>query len=272
MRVLSVTSGKGGVGKTAVSMNLAVSLAQRGWRTALLDCDFGLANVALNMGLNPTRSLRDVLEGRPISEAFTEGPHGLQVLAGSRSGPSLVELRYDELRHLAVGFEELDRRFDFLVLDNAAGVAPSTVSVSAAADEAVLVFTPDPSAMMDAYASAKLLFRAKPKAKVSCVVNQVKSDREAQALFEQIRTIALNFLSEHMSYMGSVRRDEAMVRAGRRRCPVTVGETKSMAARDFEQLAERFSGFVPATRADRGFIDRLLRRLEPATGYAFRTG
>lgn len=258
MRTISVTSGKGGVGKTAVSINLAIALAQRGWRAGIIDCDFGLANVALNLGLKPQNTLQHVLDGRPIHDAFTEGPSGLRVLAGSRGAHSLVDLEYGELEDMSVGFEQLYGQFDFMILDNGAGISPGVLSVSAAADETLLVFTPDPSSMMDAYASAKLLFQLKPKARVSCVVNQVRHEREARGLFEELRTIAANFLSEKMTYVGCVRRDEAMVRATRDRRPVTVGQPKSPAARDFSELAARYSGLSAEPPSSGGFIHRLL--------------
>lgn len=263
MRTISITSGKGGVGKTAVSANLGIKLAERGWRTAILDCDFGLANLALNMGLEPQRTLQDVIGGYPIMEAFTEGPAGVQVLAGCSGVRNLAELDYERLKGLAPGFDELERNFDFLILDNAAGLSPGVLSVSAAADETMLVFTPDPSSMMDAYATAKLLFQMKPGAHVGCTVNNVKHPEEAKMLFKKLHTIVRDFLQERVSYAGCVRRDEAMVRATRRRRPVSVLEKRSLATRDFTELAAHVSGMPPSSTRG-GFIGRLLGRREAA--------
>ncbi len=261
MRILSVTSGKGGVGKTAVSANLGIRLAERGWRTAILDCDFGLANLALNMGLTPKATLQDVTAGRcSLPEALTEGPAGVQVLAGASGVRDLADLDFPRLRSLARGFEELERSFDFMILDNAAGLSAGVLSVSAAADDVMLVFTPDPSSMMDAYASAKLLFQMKPGARIACVVNAVASEAEARALFGKVHTIARDFLQERIGYAGCVRRDEAMIRAGRRRAPVTVCERNSAAARDFDELANHVCGLPPRAGTTPGFLARLLGR------------
>ena len=261
MRIISITSGKGGVGKTAVSANLGIKLAERGWRTAILDCDFGLANLALTMGLEPKRTIRDVVEGRStIISALTAAQGGASVLAGCSGVQSLASLDYDKLAGLARGFDELEHNFDFLLLDNAAGLSPAVLNVSAAADEVMLVFTPDPSSMMDAYASAKLLFRMKPGASVSCVVNNVEAPMEAKALFTKLHTIVQDFLQERVSYAGCVRRDEAVIRATRRRQPVTIFDQRSLAARDFVALAGRVSGMPPTEPKRMGFIARLLGR------------
>ncbi|MBX2810269.1 MAG: P-loop NTPase [Myxococcales bacterium] len=261
MRIISITSGKGGVGKTAISANLGIKLSERGWRTALLDCDFGLANLALNMGLEPKRTLRDVVEGPcSVADALTPGPGGVQVLAGCSGIPALASLDYDKLSELALGFDELEAHFDFLILDNAAGLAPPVLSVSAAADETMLVFTPDPSSMMDAYASAKLLFQMKPGAQVSCVVNNVAAPDEAKVLFTKLHTIVQDFLQERVRYAGCIRRDEAVVRSNRRRQPVTVYDKRSGATRDFVELAGHVSGMPPCEPQKVSFITRLLRR------------
>lgn len=261
MRTISITSGKGGVGKTAVSANLGIQLAERGWRTAILDCDFGLANLALNMGLEPKATLHDVIKGKcSLMDAFVEGPKGVQVLAGCSGIRALAELDYDKLETMAQGFDELEQELDFLLLDNAAGLSPGVLSVSEAADETLLVFTPDPSSMMDAYASAKLLFQARPGAHVGCVVNNVSSEAEAKALFTKLHTIVRDFLQERVSYAGFVRRDEAMVRAGRKRKPVTVMEPRSLAARDLVELAGHVSGMPPRTATKKTFWNRLLGR------------
>jgi flagellar biosynthesis protein FlhG len=265
MRIISITSGKGGVGKTAVSANLGIELAERGWRTAILDCDFGLANLALNMGLEPRHTLQDVVNGScSIVEALTEGPNGVRVLAGCSGVKALAELDYPKLRELAGGFDELEREHDFVLLDNAAGLSPGVLSVSAAADETLLVFTPDPSSMMDAYASAKLLFQMRPGAQVGCVVNAVGSEAEAKALFRKLHTIVRDFLQERIRYAGCIRRDEAMVRSTRRRRPVSVVERRSPAARDFVELAGHVSGMPPGAGSGPGFIARLLGRKREA--------
>lgn len=261
MRTISITSGKGGVGKTAVSANLGIKLAANGWRTAILDCDFGLANLALNMGIDPRKTLNDVVQGRAtVMEALCEGPEGVQVLAGCSGVRALAELDYERLQSLATGFDELERNFDFLILDNAAGLSPGVLSVSAAADESLLVFTPDPSSMMDAYASAKLLFQMKPGAHIGCVVNSVRSEEEAKILFRKLHVIVRDFLQERVNYAGCVRRDEAVVKAGRKRVPVTQYDPRCSAARDFEELAGHVSGMPPRASTRTSFFARLLGR------------
>lgn len=264
MRTISVSSGKGGVGKTSISINLSILLAQRGHRTAVVDCDFGLANLALAMGLEPRLKLKEVVtKGLPIMEAFTEGPGGVQVLAGASGDPSLVDLEYDALARLAEGFDEIERNFDFLILDNAAGLSAGVLSVSAAADRTLLVVTPDPTSMMDAYATAKLIFKMMPAASVSCVVNCAGSDSEGRAIFDKLSTIARDYLGKQLNYLGCVRQDPKLGLATRRRRPVAAHAPRSRSAQDLGVIADRVSGVPPRISQRRNYITQLLR-LRPA--------
>lgn len=258
MRIISITSGKGGVGKTSVSANLGIELAARGARTAVLDCDFGLANLALSMGLEPRHTLKNVVDGRPLERAFTPGPEGLRVLAGCSGEQALVNLDYESLADLAVGFDALPLAYDFLLLDNAAGISSGVLSINAAADETLLVITPDPSSMMDGYATIKLLLEMKPRARIQCVVNQARHEQHGQAVHERFAGVVQSFLKVRVEHAGTIRRDEAVVRAARRRTPVAVAHRRSGAARDFGRLAARLSGIEPEPEQGRGFIARLL--------------
>ena len=261
MRSISITSGKGGVGKTAVSANLGILLAQRGFRTAIFDCDFGLANLALNIGLEPRRTLQDVVnQDCSIMEALSKGPSGVRVLAGCSGVLGLAKLEFEKLESLSLGFSELEQNFDFLLLDNAAGLSDGVMSVSSAADEVLLVFTPEPSSMMDAYASIKLLFQRRPGALVNCVVNQVKNEREAKALFKKMNAIVRDFLRERITYAGFVRKDDAMSRAARLRKAVVVHEPRSHFAQDLKIVAAEISGSPHKQSTKTGFFSRLFSR------------
>lgn len=258
-KVIAVTSGKGGVGKTTLTANLGIALTQMGLDVGVVDCDFGLSNLHVMLGMRPVHKLPDVLAGRvPLSEGFEAGPGGLRVLAGATGSPDLAELSYWRLQKGGVSTENLRRLFDIVLLDTGAGISRSILSMLTNADEALLVVTPDPSSVQDAYVTLRVLIERKPQMRVGFVVNDVRDLAQAKDVANKFQTFASLHLGCQPRYLGSIGHDRAVEKATRSRQPVFLGDPKSRAARDIQALALRFTG-IP--NEGMSLFERLVARL-----------
>lgn len=265
MKTIAIASGKGGVGKTNLTANLGVALAERGKRVVLLDADFGLANLDVVLGVRATRTLRDVVAGEcGVFDALTDAPFGARVLAGCSGVSELADLEAVRLKSLLEELSRLEKQTDYLLLDVAAGVSSQVMSVLEAADEVLLVVTPDPASVVDAYATVKRLVAQRPTASIYGVVNQVANDSEAVLLLAKLQAIVRDYLGAKIDYAGSIRRDDAIHFAIRGRQPFLCAIPDSMAATDVKALADRYApregGAVQDTKAhaNTGFFQRLL--------------
>ncbi|MEM1414930.1 MAG: P-loop NTPase [Myxococcota bacterium] len=243
VRTFAVTSGKGGVGKTQLSANLAVALAKRGLKVLLLDADLGLASLDLALGLRPEDDLRSVVRGeRAIEEILCDGPLGIKLVPACPGRYDMANMSARERQRLNRAVQDLAASFDALIIDTGAGIGSNAVAFAASADEVLLVVTPDPTSMRDAYAMAKVLHRRSGVDRVHIVANQVSSDREGSEMHQRIEGIVQRFLALELRYLGAIPFDDD-VRAG-----VAAGEP---------YVLSNPSG--PAGRA----VDGLARRLFP---------
>ncbi len=236
----AVTSGKGGVGKTQMAANLSVAMAREGLRVLMLDADLGLASLDLALGLRPERDLRDVVRGDcPIEQVVLRGPCEVHLVPACPGRYDMANLGSVERRRLVSEVSRLAERFDVLVVDTGAGIGSNAVAFAASADEVLLVVTPDPSSLRDAYAMAKVLHRRGGVDRVQVVANQVRSEAEGFALFERLEGIVRQFLSLRLEYLGSVPRDEAVRGAVASGEPFVLGAEETAAARAVEAIARR---------------------------------
>lgn len=262
MQILAVTSGKGGVGKSTLTANLGICLAKTGRRVLLMDCDFGLANLDVVMGVRATKNLQHVVAGEvAMPDALTPAPGNTFLLAGGSGVLDLVNLDYNKLRAMGAGFDELSKRFDYVLLDTAAGVAEGVLSMLAAADEVLLVMTFDPSSVLDAYATIKLLLERKPDAVIRLIINSAPSQEEGRALYARFATVLKLQSEAKVSYLGTVRRDEAVSEATRARSPFVLKEGGSAATDDLHAIASLIAQtpINPAPKAN--FFTRMFRSL-----------
>jgi flagellar biosynthesis protein FlhG len=260
-RVVAVTSGKGGVGKTSLATNLGIVLAQRGARVILLDGDLGLANVHVLLGLTPSRTLQDVLAGAAaLSEVIVPGPGGVMVLPGASGLEHLAELPVSQRQALLAALAGLDGQADFLLVDTAAGIGETVSALVLAADEVLLVTTPEPPALTDAYALMKVVARRMAAPRFRLVVNQARTADEASSIGRGLATIARRFLGAEVELVGWLPVDPVVGEAARRQVPFVLAYPGAPATARVRLLGEQFGGWAApvATVGVRPFLRRLL--------------
>lgn len=260
-RVIAVASGKGGVGKTSVSINLAAALVNAGQRTLLLDTDLGLANVDVMLGLSPRFTLADVFAGRcELRDTVLEGPNGLMVVPAASGKRHMTELTPQQHVGLVHAFSELDIAIDTMVVDNAAGIADGVLTFCQAAQDVVVVVCDEPASVTDAYALIKVLSRERGVSRVQVLANQVGNGVEGRQLFEKLERVTARFLDVTLNYLGAVPRDEWLRRAVQRQESVVDAYPSSPAALAFRDIARRSRQWqTPA--APRGHVEFFLERL-----------
>lgn len=208
---IAVTSGKGGVGKTQLSANIASCLAARGKKVLVVDADLGLASLDLAFGVVPEHDLRDYLNGpRKVEEIILNCQPGIDLLPACPGRYQMANLDLRDRTRLINGIRSIAINYDCVVMDTGAGIGSNAVSFASLANEIVLVVTPDPASLRDAYAMAKVLHRRKGIDRIQVISNKVDSELEGIKLYEKIDRIATQFLSLELEYLGSIPRDSVV--------------------------------------------------------------
>ncbi len=266
VKVIAVASGKGGVGKSSVSVNLAVALASAGKRVLLMDADLGLANVDVLLGLSPRYNLSHVRDGEvDLDEILVEGPAGISIIPASSGTKRMAELGPAENTGLIRSFSALSGDWDYLVIDTAAGIADSVISFARAARELLVVVCDEPSSITDAYALIKVLHRDYGVRRIHTVANMISSAREGEALHGKLARVCERYLDCTLSYMGGIPRDDAMRRAVQRQEAVVLSYPGSPAGRAYTELARRVDRLPAPTRAE-GHLEFFVERLVQYSG------
>ena len=261
-RVVAVSSGKGGVGKTTLTVNLAIALANRGRKVIVLDGDLGLANVAVTLGLAPRATLEHVIGGRRrLAEVLVPAPGGFWLVPGGSGLEELANLSEERRRDLIDSLAELDGRADLLLIDTAAGISSEVSAFLAAAPELLVVTTPDPTAITDAYALIKVARRASAAGTIRLVVNQVNDVGEAREVADKMRAVARQFLNLDLDLLGHVPSDPYVGRSARRQAPILLSYPSSPASLAIARLGERLIGERAQVDVRHGSIMTFLRRM-----------
>lgn len=262
VRVIAVTGGKGGVGKTTVSVNLALALAQAGRRTLLLDADLGLANVDVLLGLTPRFTLADVIEGRcELADTLMAGPSGLIVVPAASGRRQMSDLRLPEHVGLVNAFSQLDLDLDVMVVDTAAGLSDSVLTFSQAAQDVIVVVCNEPASITDAYALIKILSRERGVGRINVLANMVRSPIEGRELFEKLTRVCERFLDVVLSYLGEIPHDEWLRRSIQKQQAVLEAYPSSVSAMAFAGLARRAQKWQTPTGPHGGvefFVERMI--------------
>ncbi len=232
-----MVSGKGGTGKSLVSASLAALLARRG-RTLLLDADLGVANAHLLQDVTPEHHLVDVIEGKvSMEDAVARCSEQLDLLAGGSGFGRVAHLSHLELEMLSRGLERIERRYEYCLVDSAAGLSDQTVGLAAAADLVVMVTTPDITSLTDAYAFLKVLVQRSPARQPFIVVNRVQEAADAASATKRMSHVAEKFLGQQPQFAAHLPEDRAAYRCTQRRKPVVVAEPQSPLAGGLRSLA-----------------------------------
>jgi flagellar biosynthesis protein FlhG len=264
VQVIAVTGGKGGVGKTSVSVNLANALAVSGKRVVLLDGDLGLANADVFLGLSPRYTLAHVISGeRTLDEILVTAPQGFQVVPAASGAADLANMGATEHLGLVQAFSSLAARVDVLIVDTAAGLSHSVLQFSQAAQHVVVVICDEPASLTDAYALVKVLSRTHGVGRFRVVANQVRVSGAGAELFSRFERVTARFLDVVLEFAGEIPEDELLRRSVREQRPVFDAYPACPASRAFKKLAARADTW-PVPPGPRGniefFVERLVRR------------
>ncbi|MDI9459745.1 MAG: MinD/ParA family protein [Bacillota bacterium] len=242
-RIIAVTSGKGGVGKTNIAVNLALALCQLNHRVVLIDVDLGLANVDIVLGISPKYNLGHVMRGeKTLHEIIMDGPLGLKIISGGSGITELANLNGWRLDAFVASFEQLNREFDFVILDTGAGVHRNVTSFVLAATDVLVVTTPEPTAITDAYGLLKVIRQRAPETRVRLVVNMAKSPAEAEIVAERLNSVLREFVQWEVEYTGYILTESQVVRAVAEQQPVLLAFPSSMASRSLKRIAGILAG------------------------------
>lgn len=240
VKVIAVTSGKGGVGKTNVSVNLAAALSAQGQQVMLMDADLGLANVDVMLGLSPRKNLSHVIDGTAsLEEVLLRAPGDFTIVPASSGTQRMAELTPAEHAGLIRSFSELNHDLDYLLVDTAAGISDGVMSFAKASREVLVVVCDEPSSITDAYALIKVLNRDHGVERFHMVANRVRSPEEGRLLFRKLSAATDRFLDLAIDYVGMVPEDDCLRRAVQRQQPVVTSFPGSPAARAFKDMAMR---------------------------------
>jgi flagellar biosynthesis protein FlhG len=262
-RIIAITSGKGGVGKTSLAVNLGIELSRKGLRVLILDCDFGLSNVDVLLGTTSRMNLTHVLSGEcSLRDVITTGPYGLRFIAGGSGALSLLSISHWQLEGVLEQLRDLEDETDMILLDTGAGVNDNILSLISAADDAIFVITPEPTSVMDAYALVKAVLHYDRLPRLLALVNRAENAAEADAILQKFCAVVRLYLDTDIRSAGYILADEAVVRAIRAQKPFVIMSPRSAAARNIDSVAWGFmrDNIEIKPGAIQGFFNRLWKR------------
>lgn len=243
-RVITVTSGKGGVGKSNTAINLAVQFKKMGKRVIILDADFGLANIEIMFGAVPKHNLCDLIyQGKKISEIITWGPMDVGFISGGSGIAGMSNLSKDYLTYIIQNLAELDEMADVIIVDTGAGISDAVLEFLVASGEILLVTTPEPTSITDSYSLIKALNRhprySKEQSQIKVIANKVANGEEGKILFEKLDSVVTRYLKVPITYLGMVPQDTQLTKAVMQQMPVSIQNPDSKSACAYELLAAK---------------------------------
>ena len=241
-RIITVTSGKGGVGKSNTSINLACQLKKLGQRVLILDADFGLANIEIMFGTVPRHNFCDLIyQRKSITDIITWGPMDIGFISGGSGIAGLSNLSQDYLNYIIQNLAKLDAIADIVIIDTGAGISDAVLDFLVASGEILLVATPEPTSITDSYSLLKALNRhprfLREDSKIKVIANKVSSDTEGETMYNKLNTVANRYLKLPVSYLGAIPQDSRLEEAVMQQKPVSMQSPNSKSARAYEKMA-----------------------------------
>ena len=262
LKIIGIASGKGGVGKTTISTNLAVALAEAGHQVMLFDGDLGLANAQLALGIRAEYKFSHVINGEnSLKEIIVRGPSGIYVVPGASGIGKMADLGESELQGVVQSFTEFESPLDYLIVDAAAGISPSVITFLKACHETLVVVRDEPSSIADAYGIIKVLATEHDYESIGLIPNGVPDQRSGQLLYQRLNAVSIKFLNLDLEYTSAIESDEKILEAARKYTPVITHSPGSTAARDFRKLAKEVELLPISQHASGGlqfFVERML--------------
>lgn len=231
-RIITITSGKGGVGKTNVAINMAISLGELGKKVIIIDADFGLANIDVLFGMNPKYTLVDVIKNqKSILEVLTDGPNNVKFISGGSGVEELIHLNGSQLVSFVNNISLLDKLFDIILIDTGAGISDTIMSFVMAADEVLIVTTPEPTSITDAYALIKMIAKRDKQKDIKLIINKAESSMEAFDIITKLSTVVDKFLQIKLNPLGFILNDDLVTKSVKIQQPFTTTFPKCKASK-----------------------------------------
>ncbi|MCW3792177.1 MinD/ParA family protein [Paenibacillus sp. LS1] len=265
-KIITVASGKGGVGKSNFTLNFALALQGLGKKVLVFDADIGMANIDVLMGTSSSYNLYHLLyRQKSIREIIQLGASGLPYIAGGSGMKELFSLSDRDLEFFASQVEDIAQEMDYVIFDTGAGLSRENMTFIGAADECLIITTPEPTSITDAYALVKVMHGQENATPFRMIVNRVEDEREAERVADKIAGVARRFLQTDIPLLGYISEDAQVVKAVKRQMPYSLAYPNAKASKDIEKLALRYLA-VPATPESgtltgiRGFMNKWLKR------------
>ena len=257
VRVLSVTSGKGGVGKSSISVNLAIAMSRLGVRVLVVDADFGLANVDVMLGVTTKYDISHFLRGeKPLHEIIQLGHEGVRFISGGSGVNDLLNIDEDQLGGLLSGLVNLDVPMDFIIIDTGAGINDNILRLILASSETLVVTTPEPTAILDAYALVKTIVKRDSSHPIHVLINKCDNKKEANRVQEGFIEVVGRHLGKNISPMGLLMYDHNIPQSIKRQVPITVSDPGGGTAAEIKQIARAILE-MPDEKPSGSFLSRL---------------
>ncbi len=256
-RVICISSGKGGVGKTNFTLNTAIALSKKGFKTLIIDADLGLANIEVLLGITPKYTFMDIIEDTQVrlSDIMVEGPLGINIISGGAGISESANLPIYKINRILNAISILEKDFDYILIDTGAGLSNSVISFAIAANEVIIVTLPEPTAIADAYALIKVLSKESSK-DLSVVVNNVDDLKEADFTFKKLEAVAKRFLNLEIKYLGYISSDKNIRKAVKQQEPFYMKYSTCEASKNIDDISLKIAG-IQNQKEKEGFAKRL---------------
>ncbi|SHG93062.1 MinD/ParA family protein [Tepidibacter thalassicus] len=257
-RVICISSGKGGVGKSNFTLNLALALKKKGSRVLIIDADLGLANIEILLGISPKLGLVDLVKDNVnIEDIIIEGPLGIKIISGGAGISDIVDLPLYKLNKILNNIAYLKNYADFMLIDTGAGISKSVISFISASEEIIVVSTPEPTAIADAYALIKVISKESTSKIISLVVNKADTKKEAENTFNKLSLVSKKFLYKNIEYLGYISNDKNVQTCVKRQIPFYIGAPNSLASQNIDNICNKLLGKKENNKLFSSFVKKL---------------